>query len=103
MKYGRVLWKPFECDYQCKEGFNLSPQAKRIIQYVDFFEQPTYCSNDSELSSFLIKMSKLCCLMTASVCTLCRSQSSEAESCKRLSSKNGNWIDVVCCHEHLNE
>lgn len=35
MKYGHVQPRPFECDYQCEEGFNLSLRLKKI-QYVDF-------------------------------------------------------------------
>ena len=31
------------------------------------------------------------------------SYSSEAHICKRLSSQNVKWIDVVCCSWHLNE
>lgn len=66
------------------------------------FEQPTYSTNDSGLSSFFIKMYKLGshnCECTQLRC----SQSSEAKICKCLSSENVNWIDVVCCHEHLNK
>ena len=67
-------------------------------------EQPTYCTNDSEFSSFLIKKRTGCAVSQPLECTqLCSSRASEAESCERLSSKNANWIDVVCCQEHLNE
>lgn len=49
MKYGRVLRRPFECDYQCKEGFNLSLGLKTVC---GFLSSP----HDSEFGSFFIKM-----------------------------------------------
>lgn len=55
-----------EYDHQCKEGFGLS-RGLNNHTVLWIFEQPTYCTNDSDFSSFLIQMNKLCCLMTVSV------------------------------------
>lgn len=83
MKYGRALWRPFECDYNCKDSFNLSLRLKAVCgfrkkthtsQFCSFFHQNVGCTV-SEVS-----VHSCTAVLTA---------------CKCLSSENVNWIDVV--------
>lgn len=101
MKYVRVLWRPFESDYQCEEGFNLSPGLEDPT-VCGFSEQPTYCTNDCV--QFIFHQNVQAAPSHKCECTqLCSWQSAEAERFKRLSSGNGKWIDVACCRERSNE
>lgn len=54
MEYGHAPWTPFECDYRCKDGFNLSLGLKAVCGFrkkthirlnsVHFFHQYVGCT-----------------------------------------------------------
>lgn len=92
MKDGHVLWRPFKC----KEGFNSSRGLKNHT-VCGFLKSP----HTVLMTSFVFHQNVQAVLSHNCECTqLCSFQSSEDESCRRLSSENVNWIDVVCCHKH---
>lgn len=77
-KYVCVLHRPFECDYQSKEGFNLSPGLKNH----------TVCGFLSSPHTVLLILNSVhqnvqTALSHNCECTqVCSKQSSEAEICK---------------------